>query len=227
MEHPRLRDGKRLQTNEPYPINQLPDNLIVKIGGYLVHLLYVGRKDLSGADWGDAFADAIGGKHLDSPIGIADVVLDKMAWSMKTVKNTNPFSARVVRLTSGRCSPDYSYGITDPHKDIQKNRHRGSWNMERKNKHCPRLLQPAEDIRPDPLQRPALLLHLRGGKPPLCHQRVRLGDERQWQSRWQKHRDRRDLLYVAAPRLTVHHPLQGSGPCHEIQTAPPSHADQG
>jgi len=25
-----------------------------------------------------------------------------------------------VRLISGRCSPDYSYGITDPHKDVQK-----------------------------------------------------------------------------------------------------------
>lgn len=120
MRHPRLRDGKRLQTSEPYPINQLPDDLLVRIGGYLVHLLYVGRKDITGSDWGDAFADAIGGTHLDSPVGIADVVLGKMAWSMKTVKNGNPFSARTVRLISGRCSPDYSYGITDPHKDIQK-----------------------------------------------------------------------------------------------------------
>lgn len=120
MEHPRLRDGKRLQTNEPYPINQLPDDLIVKIGGYLVHPLYIGRKDISGADWGDAFSDAIGGTHLDSPVGIADVVLGKMAWSMKTVKNSSPFTAKTVRLISGRCSPDYSYGITDPHKDIQK-----------------------------------------------------------------------------------------------------------
>ncbi len=25
-----------------------------------------------------------------------------------------------MRLISGRCSPDYSYGITDPHEDIQK-----------------------------------------------------------------------------------------------------------
>lgn len=120
MKHPRLRDGKRLQTNEPYPINRLPEDLIVKIGGYLVHLLYIGRKDISGSDWGDAFADAVGGEHLDSPVGIADVVLGKMAWSMKTVKNGNPFNAKMVRLISGRCSPDYSYGITDPHKDIQK-----------------------------------------------------------------------------------------------------------
>lgn len=120
MEHPRLRDSKRLQTSEPYPMNELPEDLIVRIGGYLVHLLYIGRKDITGTDWGDAFADALGGEHLDSPCGIADVVLDKMAWSMKTVKNSRPFSMETVRLISGRCSPDYSYGITDPHEDIQR-----------------------------------------------------------------------------------------------------------
>ncbi len=92
----------------------------MKIGSYFVYLLYIGRKDITGTDWGDAFSDAIGGKHLDSPIGIADVVLEKMAWSMKTVKNPTPFNCRNVRLISGRCSPDYSYGITDPHDDIQK-----------------------------------------------------------------------------------------------------------
>lgn len=101
MKHPRLRDGKRLQTSEPYPINELPDDLLVRIGGYLVHLLYIGRKDISGGDWGDTFADAVGGTHLDSPVGIADVALGKMAWSMKTVKNGNPLSATTVRLISG------------------------------------------------------------------------------------------------------------------------------
>lgn len=110
MKHPRLRDSKKLTTDEPYPINELPEELIVRIGGYLAHLLYVGHKDIAGADWGDAFADAVGGKHLDSPVGISDVVLGKMAWSVKTVKNPNPFSARNVRLISGRCSSDYSYG---------------------------------------------------------------------------------------------------------------------
>ena len=120
MKHPKLRDSKKLQTNEPYPINELPDNLIVGIGGNIVHLLCIGRKDITGADWGDIFADVINGEHLDSPIGIADVTLGKMAWSMKTVKNDKPFSTQTVRLISGRCSPDYSYGITDPHADIQK-----------------------------------------------------------------------------------------------------------
>lgn len=120
MKHPKLRDGNKLQTHELYPMNEIPDELIVKMGGSLVYQLFIGRKDLTGSDWGDAFAEAIGGKHLDSPVGIADVVYGKMAWSMKTVKSPQPFNAKQVRLISGRCSPDYSYGITDPHKDIQE-----------------------------------------------------------------------------------------------------------
>lgn len=120
MNHPRLRDNRRLNSFEPYPLNQLPDDLIVRIGGYFTYLLYTGRRDFSGTDWGNAFSDAVKGTHLDSPIGIADVVLGKMAWSMKTVKNANPFNAKSIRLISGRCSPDYSYGIANPHQDIQK-----------------------------------------------------------------------------------------------------------
>lgn len=117
---PRLRDSKQLTTQTLYPLNVFPEQIITDIGGYLVYLIYIGRKDISGADWGDAFANAIQGKHLDSPVGIADVVLDKNCWSMKTVKATDPFASSSVRLISGRCSPDYSYGITDPHSDIQK-----------------------------------------------------------------------------------------------------------
>lgn len=117
---PRLRDSKQLTTQTLYPLNVFPEDIITDIGSYLVYLIYIGRKDISGADWGDAFASAIGGKHLDSPVGIADVVLDKNCWSMKTVKATDPFASSTVRLISGRCSPDYSYGITDPHSDIQR-----------------------------------------------------------------------------------------------------------
>lgn len=119
-QRPRLRDSKHLITKSSYPLNVIPPEIITKIGGYLVYLLYIGRKDVSGNDWGDAFADSIGGIHLDSPVGIADVVLDKNCWSAKTVKVKDPFSISNVRLISGRCSPDYSYGITDPHKDVQK-----------------------------------------------------------------------------------------------------------
>lgn len=77
MNHPKLRDGHKLLSHEEYPINDLPDDLVIKIAGYLVYLLYIGRKDISESDWGDAFANAINGQHLDSPIGIADVVKGK------------------------------------------------------------------------------------------------------------------------------------------------------
>lgn len=118
MKHPRLRDKHKLITSELYPLNEIPDEIIIKIAGHLAYLLYVGRTDISGDDWGNAFAQAIDGIHLESPIGIADVVKGKMAWSMKTVKHSNPMNVEKVRLISGRCSPDYSYNITDPHADI-------------------------------------------------------------------------------------------------------------
>lgn len=120
MDRPKLRDSKKLQTPELYPLNEIPREVINEIGKHFVYLLCTGRKDISGGDWGDAFAEAVGGTHLNSPIGIADVVLGNMAWSLKTVKSGNPFEAQNVRLISGRCSPDYSYGITDPHEDLEK-----------------------------------------------------------------------------------------------------------
>lgn len=95
MEHPKLRDSKKLVTNGIYPINEMPDDIIVRIGGYLVYLLYIGRKDITGSDWGDAFADAIGGTHLDSPVGIADVVFGKMGINIAQ-DNYNPVRTTVL-----------------------------------------------------------------------------------------------------------------------------------
>lgn len=119
MKKPRLRDSKYLESSI-YPIDNIQDDIIIKIAGSIIYLIYTGRNDMTGDDWGNIFANAIEGEHLSSPLGIADVVKDKTAWSMKTVKNANPLIATNVRLISGRYSPDYSYGITDPHADIQK-----------------------------------------------------------------------------------------------------------
>ena len=69
---------------------------------------------------GDVFANAVGGVHLKSPMGIADVIQDKMAWSMKTIMNSIPHTTKCrPRLIIGRNSTDYSLGIADPHKDVQ------------------------------------------------------------------------------------------------------------
>ncbi|MCQ2294813.1 MAG: hypothetical protein MJZ67_04085 [Bacteroidales bacterium] len=120
MNHPRLRDSKKALTNELYELGHFPEQMIKKIGAHIVYMLHIGRKDIIGDDWGDIFADVIGGKHFSSPLGVADVSYNGMAWSMKTVKNENPFSCKNLRLISGRCSPDFSFGITDPHSDIQR-----------------------------------------------------------------------------------------------------------
>lgn len=119
MQQPRLRDARNL-AEELYPINKLPKDKVVRIAGHIVYLLHTDRHDMTGDDWGDIFAEVIGGEHYSSPVGIADVAKGKMAWSMKTVKNSRPFTATSLRLISGRCSPDYSFGIEDTHADIQK-----------------------------------------------------------------------------------------------------------
>lgn len=36
MEHPKLRDSKRLLTHEPYPLNEIPEKIIMQIGKALV-----------------------------------------------------------------------------------------------------------------------------------------------------------------------------------------------
>ena len=74
-------------------------------------------RDLTGDDWGTIFADAIGGDHRSSPLGVADVVWNGCAWSVKTVKLQTPFRAKRVRLISGRNSPAYSLGIENPHEN--------------------------------------------------------------------------------------------------------------
>jgi hypothetical protein len=86
---PRLRDGARRVGGEPYPLGEIPDDVVVGVARYLTYLLAMGRQDIGGDDWGDAFAHAIDGEHLAKPLGIADVIWKKMAWSTKTVKVTS------------------------------------------------------------------------------------------------------------------------------------------
>lgn len=84
-----------------------------------MHRLAVGHGDLVGDDVATMFAEALkGGIHRPKPLGVADVEWNSCAWSVKTVKAPRPFRQKQVRLISGRCSPDYSLGITDPHKDL-------------------------------------------------------------------------------------------------------------
>jgi hypothetical protein len=80
----------------------------------------VGRNDLDGDDWGDIFAAAVNGIHLNSPLGVIDVTLGTTGWSAKTVKAGVPASSSRVRLISGRNSPIFSHGTQDFFADIQE-----------------------------------------------------------------------------------------------------------
>lgn len=114
---PRLRGGWSSST--PYPLGQIPDDIIQSIASNIVYSSAVGRSDLSGDDWGDIFAAAVNGEHFRSPLGIADVALGNTAWSAKTVSARNPIELAQVRLISGRNAPVFSFGNDDPFANVQ------------------------------------------------------------------------------------------------------------
>lgn len=90
----------------------------MELGRQIVHRLAIGFGDLTGDDVGTMFAEALkGGVHRAKPLGVADVEWNGCAWSVKTIKAKYPFRRKTLRLISGRNSPDYSLGITDPHSD--------------------------------------------------------------------------------------------------------------
>jgi len=99
---------------------EFPNSVIYEISRWLIYNFATGKTDISGEDWGNIFAEAINGEHLSSPLGLADVIYGKQAWSLKSVKQAKPHTANTIRVISGRNSPDYSYGINDPRADIQK-----------------------------------------------------------------------------------------------------------
>lgn len=106
--------GGASRRNEPYPLGQLPDELLYEIAKQIVHRLAIGQSDITGDDFGTIFANAVSGIHRAKPLGIADVEHNGCAWSVKTIKATRPFTCSIARLISGRNSPDYSLGISNP-----------------------------------------------------------------------------------------------------------------
>ena len=115
---PRLRDNQL--TAWPYEVTAVPQGHIFSFAEEITKSAYLGKADIQGDEWGDMFANAVGGTHLGSPVGHVDVTKDKLAWSVKTVKDRNPHKKRIVRIISGRNSPDYSFGIKNVHDDIGK-----------------------------------------------------------------------------------------------------------
>lgn len=120
MQRPKLKDNRGKEPFELYPIGQIPKEVVYAISKWMTYYFSVGKSDITGEDWGDVFAKSIQGEHLNKPLGLADVIYEGMAWSVKSVKQPKPHDAKHIRVISGRCSPDYSYGITDPHEDVNR-----------------------------------------------------------------------------------------------------------
>ena len=114
---PRLR-GKAKARKSPYSLSEFPHDVIVGIGRQIVHRLAVGHADISGDDFAGIFAHAISGEHRAKPLGVTDVIWNGCSWSAKTVYSAKPFTHKQVRLITGRNSPDYSSGISDPRANL-------------------------------------------------------------------------------------------------------------
>jgi len=105
--------------HEPYPVNRFSRSVIDEICKRVVHLKTVGHADMTGDEFTRIFADSIDGTSFGKPVGIADVAWNGCGWSVKTVKHRYPLRQTRVRLISGRNSPVYSSGITNPFADLQ------------------------------------------------------------------------------------------------------------
>lgn len=110
---------KGVQKYHPeYPLGRFPAGFALELGKEIIYLLATRNPPtLEGSDWERIFAKCIGAEWTPSNVGLDDVQLHQMAWSAKTVKNKNPFTARHVRLISGRNSPDYSFQIENVHTE--------------------------------------------------------------------------------------------------------------
>jgi hypothetical protein len=109
---PKLRTVDKY--NPPYPLNKFPKNFAISLGKEVIYLLTSrGRASLEGEDWEEIFARIIGAKWKTSNVGLDDIVYEQTAWGAKTVKNSKPSKASIIRLISGRNSPIYSYGDTE------------------------------------------------------------------------------------------------------------------
>lgn len=101
-----------------YPLGQFPSGFAMELGKELIYLLATRNPPtLEGPDWERIFAKCVGARWTPSNVGLDDVQLHQMAWSAKTVKNKKPFTARHIRLISGRNSPDYSFDVENVHTE--------------------------------------------------------------------------------------------------------------
>lgn len=94
-----------------FPLNEFPKEFPFLLGKELIYLLASkGKPELEGSELENIFANCFGANWKPSNVGLDDAVMGNTAWGAKTVKSTNPFTQKKVRLISGRNSPNYSFG---------------------------------------------------------------------------------------------------------------------
>lgn len=105
---PKLRNVEKY--NPPYHLNKFPAGFALNLGKEIVYLLATrGTPRLEGSDWEEIFARLVGAKWAPSNVGLDDIVFEQSAWGAKTVKNKTPFTAKKIRLISGRNSIAFSF----------------------------------------------------------------------------------------------------------------------
>lgn len=111
---PRLRTVEKIPS--PFILNHFPPDFAYLLGKEVIYLLATRiTPRFEGSDWEEVFARSIAGRWKPSNVGLDDVLLERTAWSAKTVKNSNPFRCKKVRLISGRNSPSYSFDRDNVH----------------------------------------------------------------------------------------------------------------
>lgn len=109
---PKLRSVEKVKP--PYPLNHFPPDFPYKLGEEIVyHLATASQPSLEGPEWERIFSVAVGAEWKPSNVGLDDIMKGVCAWGAKSVKNARPWTAKSVRLISGRNSPNYSFSISN------------------------------------------------------------------------------------------------------------------
>ena len=100
-----------------YSVCEIPREIVDRVGKTIQYLFYLGKTSLSGADFEQSWAWAIGGEQCNGR-KLEDVIKNKTAWSAKTIKKEKPFDAQKVRVIAGRMKLEMR-GIDNCFNDVQ------------------------------------------------------------------------------------------------------------
>ena len=86
MHTPRLRNQTKKQSNI-YTLGKLPKDIIISLSAELVYHYACGYDDIAGDEIAKLFAGSIDGVALNSALGLADILKDDCAFSVKSVNS--------------------------------------------------------------------------------------------------------------------------------------------